>query len=72
MRPNSPYLPPIIIQIVGVLIIVAVLVGWLLFDREAPLLIAAGVTLAMLGGSYERARYELHRVLRPPEEKDQS
>ncbi len=41
-----------------------VLLGsWVVTGREAPVLVAAGVALAMLSGGYDRARYELERVL---------
>lgn len=46
--------------------LLVLLASWIITGREAPILVGAGVALAMLSGSYDRARYELERVLRSP------
>lgn len=59
-------LAPRTVQLFGGFILLVLLASWVITGREAPILVGAGVALAMLSGSYDRARYELERVLRSP------
>jgi hypothetical protein len=65
--PRGDRLAPRTIQLFGGFILLVLLVAWVVTGREAPVLVAAGVALAMLSGSYDRARYELERVLQRSE-----
>lgn len=56
-------LAPRTIQLFGGFMLLVLLGSWVVTGREAPVLVAAGVALAMLSGGYDRARYELERVL---------
>lgn len=55
---NGRYLPPWLIQLVGVSLLVAFAVIWYLTGRESVLLITTAGGLILLGG-YERARQRL-------------
>lgn len=59
-------LAPRTVQLFGGFILLVLLASWVVTGREAPILVGAGVALATLSGAFDRARYELERVLQAP------
>lgn len=54
----NEFLPPRVLQIVGLLLLVGFVIFWALTGRESVLLVGAAGSLILLGG-YERARKAL-------------
>jgi hypothetical protein len=59
------YLPPRVLQIVGLLLLAAFGVLWAITGRESVLLVGAAGSLILLGG-YERAKTALVELQEPP------
>lgn len=58
-------LAPWVIQGVGIVILAVVLVVWVRTDRQSTLLVAIGSALIWLTGGYDRAFYEVMKILKP-------
>lgn len=56
--PDDRYLPPRVLQVVGLILLLAFAVFWAATGRESVLLVGAAGSLILLGG-YERARQAL-------------
>lgn len=63
------YLPPIIIQVFGGAIVLAVLVYGIVTDNASIVLAVFGFAggCVMIGGYYERANHDVNEASRPPE-----
>jgi hypothetical protein len=59
------YLPPRLLQLVGLALLVGFAVFWALTGRESVLLVGAAGSLILLGG-YERVRQALTEIPEPP------
>ena len=55
---NDRFLPPRLLQVVGLLLLIGFVVFWMVTGRESVLLVGAAGSLILLGG-YERARQSL-------------
>lgn len=55
------YLAPMILQIVGLILLLAFAVFWGITGRESVLLVGAAGSLILLGG-YERAATPIHEI----------
>ena len=55
---DERYLPPRVLQIVGLVLLLAFAIFWAVTGRESVLLVGAAGSLILLGG-YERARAAL-------------
>jgi hypothetical protein len=65
VRPQDRYLAPRVLQITGLILLIAFAVFWALTGRESALLVGAAGTLILLGG-YDRAVQGLRDTLKPP------
>lgn len=61
MRDSDRYLPPRVLQIIGILLLVAFAGFWFLTGRSSSLLVAAALTLILLGG-YRGAGQALEKL----------
>jgi hypothetical protein len=62
---DDRYLPPRLLQLVGLALLLGFAVFWALTGRESVLLVGAAGSLILLGG-YERARQALSNLSRQP------
>ena len=62
---DERYLPPRVLQITGLVLLLAFVVFWMATGRESVLLVGAAGSLILLGG-YERARAALTELRESP------
>lgn len=55
------YLPPIILQVLGILLLIAAAIFWALTDRESSLIMGAAMTLIGLG-AFEGIRFSFKQA----------
>lgn len=60
---DNRYLPPRVLQVVGVVLLVAFAAFWAATGRESVLLVGAAGSLILLGG-YDRARQALEEQVK--------
>lgn len=68
--PQDRYLPPIVVQIFGVVIVIAITVAGLLGQGNPTILLAVlGVAagFVLLGGFYEKIKADVTRAIAPPD-----
>lgn len=64
---RSRYLPPILLQVIGVLLLVAVAINWKVTGNQSALLVGAALSLIGLG-AYSGLHISISQELSPEEE----